>query len=117
MNDANVNRPGGATAFDLKWAGIRAKRGYPPIVPNPGPDGLEPFQRPDMKLWQLFTAPANGWVAKAQAVIDASAGTLNAPDDPALNSEVTIVTTLLDLGRGTDAGGTFKRSMKVGVMS
>ena len=81
-----------------------------------GADGLEPFQREGQEMFTLFLQPSTGWLDECRRVVSDAKASLATPLDPTLVNDVTIVTTLLDLKRATDAGGDFKRTMDVSVL-
>ena len=109
LEQAEVERPGGATEYDRRWAELRKQRQFYGIKRDPAP---EPFMAEGMRDWTLFKQPSNEWMDAAQQLLNANMQRLSQPDDPTLSKEVTIVTTLLDLKRGTNTGAMFKRSMK-----
>lgn len=75
--------------------------------------------RKDLPIWELHTQPSEGWVERGRQILDQC--TLDAPDDttlagenpnPAVKGDITLVTALLDLGRGGETNGMFKRGME-----
>ena len=99
-------------SYDIMWQEIRAKRVWTPLQTLPGTDGVEPFMREGQPSFSLFVRPSNEWVRECERVIEAASEAMLAPDAASLTDEITIVTTLLDLKRGSEAGDGFQRSMQ-----
>jgi hypothetical protein len=75
-------------------------------------DGLEPFLRPNQELFNLFLKPSTEWIDHCLRVIREAHVSAHTVEDSTLSNDITIVTTLLDLKRATDAGNDFKRTME-----
>lgn len=88
-------------------------RFWTPLVTHPGADGVEPFMKDGMDLFSLFLKPSTDWVQRCEDAIQTiEASQRQRAPGPSLASDITIVTTLLDLKRATQAGTDFKRTME-----
>jgi hypothetical protein len=76
------------------------------------------YLQKDLPIWELHTQPSEDWVERGRRILDQcrlddSDGVTSAAQNsnPAVKGEITLVTALLDLGRGKDDNGMFKRGM------
>ena len=90
---------------------------YPPIVPShyAAVHGIEPYERHDLKPWDLHVYPTDEWYDRAKRATDRCdlelhqqiQGGANGMDD-----DITIISALFDLKRGEAGNSDFQRSME-----
>lgn len=69
--------------------------------------GVEPWQQPGLKLLALHNMPSDDWVANASAAVAQCDLAATFPYD---TEEITLVSVLLDLGRGNAESGEYEPS-------
>lgn len=88
----------------------------PPIVPSHFGmvNGMEPFERPNLKAWDLHTIPTDEWYDRGKRATDRCDLELTRMTQGAehgLDDKITWVTALFDLKRGDGGMGDFQRGM------
>ena len=73
--------------------------------------GREPWEETNRRNLELHNLPTNDWLVGARQVVDRC--DLSPP--PEAGEDITIVTALVDLGRGKSDSGSFKRPITVCV--
>lgn len=89
----------------------------PPMLPSHYGmvHGMEPWERPGLKVWDLHTIPTDDWYERAKKATDRCDLELHGKIQGAehgLEDKVVWVTALFDLKRGEAAMGDFQRGME-----